>query len=154
MIKWPSAMYVKPGTTNTAWTFLTMFLKKKMSPGSVNHVPQCETLPSILLYIVYPGVATCIDYQSILSLLCFSLWDMISPLPLLYTCTCITAYIYLFSLSLSLSPCLSLSPSPPPLSLSLSLCLARLNANTCTLYVYMSITIIILFFLLFIPVFF
>ena len=89
MIKWPSVMYVKPGTTNTAWTFLTMFL---MSPGSVNHVPQCETLPSILLYIVYPGVATCIDYQSILSLLCFSLWDMISHLSLVYTCTCITAY--------------------------------------------------------------
>ena len=117
MIRWPSVMYVKPGTTNTAWTFLAMFLKKKkMSPGSVNHVPQCETLPSILLCIVYPGVATCIDYQSILSLLCFSLWDMISPLPLLYTRTCITAYIYL--LSLSLSPSLPLSL---PLSLSLEL---------------------------------
>ena len=43
---------VIPGTTNTAWTFLTMFLKKKrMSPGSVN---QCETLPSILLYYSIP----------------------------------------------------------------------------------------------------
>ena len=39
----------KPGTTNTAWMFLTMFLKKNMSPGSVNHVPQYETLPNILL---------------------------------------------------------------------------------------------------------
>ena len=81
MIKWPSAMYVKPGTTNTAWTFLTMFLKKKMSPGSVNHVPQCETLPNILLYIVYPGVATCIIilffsqcYFS--SYLCFLEWAL------------------------------------------------------------------------------
>ena len=49
-IQWPSVMYVKPGTTNTAWTFLAMFLKaKQRSPGSVNHVPQCETPPSILL---------------------------------------------------------------------------------------------------------
>ena len=89
-----------------------------MSPGSVNHVPQCETLPSILLYI-YPGVATCIDYQSILSLLCFSLWDMIFPLPLLYTYTRITAYTCIYLLSPSLSLPLSLSPS---LSLFLNFC--------------------------------
>ena len=41
---------------------------KKMSSGSVDHVPQYETLPSILLYIVHPGVATCIDYLSYVSL--------------------------------------------------------------------------------------
>ena len=124
MIKWPSAMYVKPGTTNTAWTFLTMFLKKKMSPGSVNHVPQCETLPSILLYTVYPGVATCIDYRFILSLLCFSLWDILT-LPLLYTRTCIPAYIYL------------------------SLSLARLNASTCMCTYLIIFSVVFLF----IPVF-
>ena len=93
MIKWPSVMYVKPGTTNTAWMFLTMFLKKKMSPGSVNHVPQYETLPSILLYIEYTQVwpHVLITNPSSLSLMFLSLGYDIT--------TCITAYIYLLSLS-------------------------------------------------------
>ena len=106
----------------------------------------CHSVKLHLVFccVVYPGVATCIDYQSILSLLCFSLGD-ISPLPLLYTCTCITAYMYLLSLSHSLSPSLSLSLSLPP-SPSLPLSLSFLSQCS-YMYVYMSITIIILFLL-------
>ena len=74
VIKWLSVMCVKPGTTSTVWAFLTMSLKiKQRSPGSVNHVPQCETPPHI-----YLGVATLIpsSLSTLTCILCLAVFSL------------------------------------------------------------------------------
>ena len=130
MIQWPSVMYVKPGTTNTAWTFLTVFLKaKQRSPGSVNHVPQCETRLVYCSTQVWPHVLitspSSLSYVSF-SGTCLSLYIYISYIYVSapsHICTCLSLSLSLsLVLSLSLSLCLCLS-------LSLSLCLFFLSLS-------------------------